>query len=92
MKNDIPPPEHGRHSTAPAADVVGGDQGAASGSARHPLLTFTVLTLTLSCFLSSPMHWGYSRAHCWPRARFWRRSSPQPWSEEGKGCAPTFAV
>ena len=46
MNNDILSPEPVR-PTAPATDDLGGVPGA-SGLARHPLLTFTVLTLVLS--------------------------------------------
>jgi uncharacterized protein len=48
MNNEVPSPEHVRPTAAPATHDLGGAQGAASGLARHPLLTFTVLTLVLS--------------------------------------------
>lgn len=48
MNNDVPSPEHVRPTAAPATHGRGGAPGAASGLARHPLLTFTVLTLILS--------------------------------------------
>jgi uncharacterized protein len=44
---NVPWPEHVRPTAAPATDDLGGAPGA-SGLARHPLLTFTVLTLVLS--------------------------------------------
>jgi uncharacterized protein len=46
MDNDLSP-EHVRPTAALATDDLGGAPGA-SGLARHPLLTFTVLTLVLS--------------------------------------------
>jgi uncharacterized protein len=46
MKNDVPSPEDVRPTVAPAD--LGGVPGTASGLARHPMLTFTVLTLVLS--------------------------------------------
>jgi hypothetical protein len=48
MNNDVPSPEHVRPTAAPATDDLGGAPEAASGLARHPLLTFSVLTLVLS--------------------------------------------
>ena len=48
MNNDAPSPEPVRPTAAPATDGLGGAPGAASGLARHPLLTFTVLTFVLS--------------------------------------------
>ena len=46
--DDVPSPEHVRPTAASATDDLGGAPGPASGLARHPLLTFTVLTLVLS--------------------------------------------
>jgi uncharacterized protein len=48
MNNNVPSPEHVRPSAAPAAYDLGDAPGTASGLARHPLLTFTVLTLVIS--------------------------------------------
>ena len=48
MNNDVPSPEHVRPTAAPATHGLGGAPGAASGLARHPLLTFTVLTFVIS--------------------------------------------
>ena len=48
MNNDVPSPEHVRPTAASATDDLGGAPGPASGLARHPLLTFTVLTLVIS--------------------------------------------
>jgi hypothetical protein len=48
MTNDVPSPEDVRPTAAPATHDLGGAPGAASGLARHRLLTFTVLTLVLS--------------------------------------------
>ena len=48
MNNDVPSPEHVRPTATSATHDLGGASGAASGLARHPLLTFTVLTLVIS--------------------------------------------
>ena len=48
MNNDVPSPEHVRRTATSATHDLGGASGAASGLARHPLLTFTVLTLVIS--------------------------------------------
>ena len=48
MNNDVPSPEQVRPTAAPATHDPGGAPGAASSLARHPLLTFTVLTLVIS--------------------------------------------
>ncbi len=48
MNNDVPSPEPVRPTGAPATQGFGGAQGAASGLAHHPLLTFTVLTFVIS--------------------------------------------
>jgi uncharacterized protein len=53
MNNDTSSPEPVRPTAAPPTDDLGGAPGA-SGLARHPLLTFIVLTLVLSWLPAVP--------------------------------------
>ena len=62
MNNDVPSPEPVRPTAAPATHDHGGAPRAASGRARHPLLTFTVLTLVISWLPVIPYALGFSPA------------------------------
>ena len=58
MENNVPSPERVRSAATPAEVDLGDAPGAASGFARHPLLTFTILTLIISWLPVIPYSMG----------------------------------
>ena len=91
MSNDIPSPERVRPVTAPGTHDLGGAPGAASGLARHPLLTFTVLTLVISWLPVIPYALGLFPAPLLASGPF-LAAITAPWSGGGQRCATIFAA
>ena len=89
MNNDVPSPEHVRPT---AAHDRGGAPGAASGLARHPMLTFTVLTLVLSWLPVIPYALGLFPAPLLASGPFLAAIVTVAVVGGGKGCAPIFAA
>ena len=91
MNNDVPSPEPVPPAAAPATDDLGGAPQA-SGLARHPLLTFIVLTLILSWLPVIPYQLGVFPSPLLPCGPFLAAIITAAVVGGGRDCAPIFAA
>ena len=92
MNDEVPSPEHVRPAAVPATHDLGGAPGAASGLARHPLLTFTVLTFAFSWLPVIPYALGLFPAPLLASGPFLAAIVTVALVGGRKGLAPIFAA